>query len=669
MLEKMSGEQSSISAEEGDRSAIAHAQWKCIDQLAAQYKYKKIRGTDNNFEDDKWIDSNNRKLISWSTIVDNDNSQALLLLLKIGAYHQIESRKNTIFTMCGTLSTFMVLLNDVIKNKYILVGRKNELLLGFNEISTTDLRQAIDERIILGYSIKNHMVSVLGFVKEIPRQEINNLPIFTANYDYPWKGNKLLDWVNKRHSDLGISLPEIKPYLSMPLGTTQPIIERSMDMIVNHGENILAIHNMAMEFDDSNYRAFFHSKYGVAFMKSISGTFDQLIPIVIRKRGREIISVRWFGCIVNLLRGACINIILLTTGLRNFDLRSLEIGCCKPSGRVDVLNYIDADISKTNIHILLPVPGQTRKAINLLERLRWNHSNHYVIAPTNTNRLDKNKSEARVTASTINRWLAYFSKHYDIPFVIVDRNDDEFTAHCYRATVASWLDSSSNLSILLIKRLFGHTNSLMPLAYLHHNPYFIKARQDGLEQASEVMSARMAKAAEKHSLSGKRGEDLIRGFEEHKAEHKVSSESLYDKELFTTFQARIKERIMNGSMYAMMTPFGVICTRNPNDSTPTPCAKISDKDMLRESALNKELWDYMQARPNPGQCIGKACEHALLGPWSTALKDSFAWFVDFLAGRIGQELTTEELRIEAKSFVQQYAMDMQKIFGMVNSDD
>jgi hypothetical protein len=666
MLEVLSDEQLSVSAEDEYKSAIAHAQWKCIDQLATQYKHKKIRGTDNNFEDDKWIDLNNRKSISWSTIVDNDNSQALILLLKIGAYHQVESRKNAIFTMRGNLSGFMTLLNKVLKNKRILVGRRNELLVGFNEITTNDLRQAIDERIISGFSVKNHMASILGFVKEIPRQEINNLPIFTANYDYPWQGSTLLDWVNKRHSDLGFSLPEIKSYLSMPPGITQLIIEHSMSMIENHGENILAIHSKAMECDASNYSAFFNSRDGASFMKSISDIFDQLIPIVIRRKGRERISAEWFRRIVNLLRGACINIILLTTGLRSFDLTSLKIGCCKPSGRVDILNYLDTDISKTNIRILLPVPEQTRKAIDLLERLRWNDSNPYVIASSYTNKV--NNSEFRVTASTINRWLANFAKYYDIPFVITDRNDDEYTAHCYRATVAGWLDSSSNLSILLIKRLFGHTNSLMPLSYLHHNPYFIKARKESLEQASEVMSARMSKAAEQHLLSGKRGEDLIRGFEEYKSENSVSSESLSDKELFTTFQARIKERIMSGSMYAMMTPFGVICTRNPNDSTPTPCAKLSDRDILRESEVNKELWDYMQARPNPGQCIGKNCEHAMLGPWSTAIRDSFAWYIDFLAGRNGQELTTDELKIEAKSFVQQYAPDMQKIFGMTNSD-
>ncbi|MDI1231651.1 MAG: hypothetical protein PSU93_10920 [Methylobacter sp.] len=660
---------SSVLAKDGDMRAIAHAQWKCIDELASQYKDKKIRGTNNNFEDDRWTDSlNNRSFIDWKKIVDNDKGPALILLLKIGVYHQITTRGNSISTVKGTLSLLMILLNEVIKNKSVLVGRKNELLLGFDEITTNDVCKAIDRRIKSHHTIKGHTVGALNIIKEIPKHEVNYLSIYKAKFDYPWEGGSFYSWVNRRHSDLNISPKESKPYLPMPSRTTQQIIECSMNMIERYGEDILEIHNKALEFNDFNYIGLFHSKYGIEYMKGKSYIFDSLIPIVITKYkyGRERISVEWFERIVALLRGACINIMLLTTGLRNFDLISLKIGCCKKSDKVDILNYIDAFISKSSIHMSLPVPDQTRKAIELLERLRWKTSNPYVISPTKLSEAN-DKSEYRVYPSVVNRCLVNFAKHFDIHFVITDRNDEDYTAHCYRATVAGWLETSSNLAILLIKRLFGHTNSLMPLAYLHHNPLFIQARKESLEQASEAMSTRMAQAAEDHVLSGKRGEDLIRGFEKHKSECKVSSESLTDKELFTTFKDRIKERIVSGSMYAMMTPFGVICTRNPNDSTPTPCAKLSDRDKLRESGVDKELWDYMQALPNPGQCTGKACEHAMLGPWSTAIRDSFSWYVDFLEGRAGQELTTESLKIEAKSFVKQYAPDMQKIFGLVDS--
>jgi hypothetical protein len=51
-------------------------------------------------------------------------------------------------------------------------------------------------------------------------------------------------------------------------------------------------------------------------------------------------------------------------------------------------------------------------------------------------------------------------------------------------------------------------------------------------------------------------------------------------------------------------------------------------------------------------------------PWSTVLKDSFIWYVNFLEGNVGKELSSNELIEEAKCFVKQYAPEMQKIFGL-----
>ena len=121
-----------------------------------------------------------------------------------------------------------------------MVGRKNELLLGFDEISTNDVRLAFDDKIRRGSSI-DHAVSALKTVTEIPSTYINDLSIFVANYDYPWMGDTFSNWVKKRYADLAIALPEGKPYPPMPPRTTHLIIEWSMNLIENYGENILAM--------------------------------------------------------------------------------------------------------------------------------------------------------------------------------------------------------------------------------------------------------------------------------------------------------------------------------------------------------------------------------------------------------------------------------------------
>lgn len=645
---------------------LGKAQWACIADLMKRYNGRKIPGTDNFFEDSIWRDTNSEISIIWSSVFEGDESAALILLLKIGTLYQLESKQIRISTLNGYLNQLKSLLGNLIKNKMILVGRENDLLIGINEITADDIKQVLDNRIVSGFFI-DKLVGPLNLIKQIPKQAVNNLSFFIIEFDYPWGNESFDSWVNSRYFELSKSIPEAKPFLPLPSSTTSEIIDRSMSMIEHYSEKVIAIHAKVKTQNHYSYGVFFNENYNDEFIEKITNDFKELFPVVLTGHKIKKVSAHWFSKIVRLLISACINIILLTTGLRNFDLVSLRVGCCKSSGRVDILNYIIADISKTSSRICIPVPNQTKNAIDILERLTLKDTDKYLI-PRSRPHLFKSSSKStdgsRVKTATINNWLILFANHFNIPFLISDRNNDEYTAHCYRATVAGWLESASNLSILLIKRLFGHSNSLMPLAYIHHNPIFISARREGLELASEEMSKRMANAAQQNMLSGLRGGELARGFEKLKNEYCSSSESLSDKELFTNFQSRIKERILNGSMYAMMTPFGVICTRNPNDSSPTPCAKNSDREMLKQYEIDKELWSYMQSRPNPGQCIGKRCQHAMLGPWSTVLKDSFIWYVKFLEGNVGKELSSNELIEEAKCFVKQYAPDMQKIFGL-----
>lgn len=653
-----------ITANLEEVARIAEAQWTCITALKNKYKGRKIRGSTNLFEDGEWRGIDDNLAVIWTSIDPDNNREALILLLKIGVYHHLETKGGYLRSQVQNVSAFMTFFNDSLTSKAVLTGQPGDLLVGFNEINSSDVLLAFDKRILLGRKYAHSHV-YLNLIKDIPKHAIDNFSIFTCRYEYPWNGTTYGAWIKKRYAELGVSVPETKPYLAMPPETTQPLIERSMLFIERFAEEILVAHAEARLLHQSSYTEFLQSAAGVRFIKERMTFFESLGKSNNYRAAPGKTTVKRFERIVDLLRAACINIILLTTGLRNIDLTLLRVGCCQPSGRVDMLFYVDAEIKKTGIRMLLPVPEQTKKAIGLLERLRWDDANPYVIAPKGgfwTHDVLE-RAEANVSKSTVNRWISKFATWFDIPFLTPDRGDEEYTAHCYRATVAGWLDSASNLSILMVRRLFGHANHLMPLAYLNHNPIFVKARKDAIEEAANAMAKRMGEAAAKGQLSGVRGDELIQGFKAQRAALRASSESLTDNELLTTFQERIRERILNGSMLAMMTPFGVICTRNPNDSSQPPCARRSDREKLKEYEIDQELWRYVQSAPNPGQCVGKRCEHSMLGPWSTAIKESFIWYADFLEGRVGQALTTDELREEAKSFIRQYAPDIEKIFG------
>lgn len=645
-------------------SGVAYAQWTCIALLHEKYRSKPIRDSENNFEDDVWRCTGARSMaIYWSSIDPNGDKAALVCFLKIAMYRHLESRRGSLNTVLGYINQLMQFFAEIFEKKKILLGRPGCLLMGFDEIDSSDIEAAFERRILQGRKI-DQVSAFLSIFKQLPRSATDNLQIFTTRFNYPWAQNNFEVWQKIKFAELGSSMPEVRPFLAMLPETTRPLIERSMFVMENYADEIITTHDEARRLDTSSYTAFFKTDAGIRFANDRLQFFEESKSIKRNEKFTASRPVQRFELIVELLRAACINIILFTTGLRNGDVTLLRVGCCKSSGRVDMLYYVDAEIMKTDVRLQLPVPAQAKMAISILERLRWDDANPYVVAPKGMwTPSMRERSQAIVGPSSINAWLFRFADWFGIPFFPKERANQDYTAHCYRATVAGWLDSSSNLSILLVRRLFGHGSQLMPLAYLHHNPIFIKARKEAIETAANAMAQRMADAVAESRVAGSRGEELLAGYREHRDQCRSVSESLTDKELKTTFQERIKERISSGSMLAMMTPFGVICTRNPNDSSQPLCAKVSDQRKLREHGINQEIWDHLQSVPDPSRCVGKSCTHAMLGPWSIAIRDSLKWYIAFLEGSTGNTLSMEELRFEAKSFIKQYAGDIQKIYA------
>lgn len=639
---------------------LADAQWKCIKALERSYCGKRIRDSGNLFEEAEWRDLHTGDAIIWGSLDVCGERPALVLYIKIAAYQYLEIKRARLTTIKSSVSSLLTLLNALFISKRILLGCEGDYLFGINKLTSDDILFAIDARIALAKTVQ-HGAIALDLIKSMSRFAVNELDIFCCTFEYPWRDIGLHKWIASRYAVLNVPLPEVRPFLAMPPETSRPLIERSMSVIEKLSKVVLDIHRLVLERGFVSYGEFLATLEADRLFSKLDVDFDLVGGAVCT--ADAVVSTAWFESIVDLVRAACINIILLTSGIRNIDLTMLKKGCCRPSGRVDVLYYLHADVLKNRVSMVLPVPPQAFEAIKVLEELRWDNDSPYLIARKPMALYSGDSFlQGRVEKSTINRWLSKFAGWFNIPFITARGDDEEYTAHCYRATVAAWLDSASNLSVLLIRRLFGHANGLMPMAYLQHNPLFIKARKESIEAAAEIMSKRMAAAVSSGKVGGLRGDQLVRGYKLHSETLRANSQSLTDKEILTTFEQRIRERILGGSMLTMMTPFGVICARNPNDSRASPCAKRADKDRVQEFELDKELLDIVQAAPNPGQCIGKRCEFAILGPWSVAIKESLAWYVDFLKGRSGMAITSDELREEAKMFIRQYAADVKRIF-------
>jgi hypothetical protein len=214
-----------------------------------------------------------------------------------------------------------------------------------------------------------------------------------------------------------------------------------------------------------------------------------------------------------------------------------------------------------------------------------------------------------------------------------------------------------------VRRLFGHSNDVMPAVYLNNNPAFVAEREAQKARAHAETARSMGLAASEGRLAGIKGEQLERGYQAHKSRmeaEKQKSHSLTDAETLMTFIQILEERINNGSVCAFLTPFGVQCMRNPSDTSQPPCAKRANRNKTQD--IDPELLKHV-SDINPQQCIGTSCTEAVLGPWSTSVLETLNWYRALLSHQLGDAFTEEHFIESAKQFIQQYQVPLRKVFG------
>jgi integrase len=659
---------------------LAANQWILINKLEADYQGKYVYGTECRFEDDRWFNGDGRSddaSLKWDSNLNL--SRSLKLLLKVVFFEMILSRRILISTVISSkLATFRHIILPIIQTKFLLNGAEGELQLGLNGITNQDLQVAIDSRLVSAYSKENFIGTCyeLNNFIEYANQAAERAPIYQINACMPWRIAGILPekWVGRRAADLDHAFRKTVGFVPLASETVNPIIERSLSIIYDFDGHFKSMSQVLAYFDSQVTEAKYkirNRKTAVTALEKYGSIFANILvpPETKGVDTAELIRliIVWMRQLLYLARGACVNIILLTTGLRNSDIRGLQSGCCESSRRVDMLYYLDAFIKKTKNKVLLPVPEQTNRAVKLLQDIKFTKSPYLldglVFAPgtKNTGFSDPDSDSRVLGADGINRLLREFAEHFNIPFS-TGIDDSESSAHCYRTTVAGWLGSASALSMLMVRRLFGHSNDVMPTVYLRNNPSFIKERESIKAQTASATSYNMANAAASGNIAGLKGEQLEAGYMLHSSQFqkdKSKSYSLTDIEMVTSFAKVLEQRLLSENIFGFPTPFGVLCGRNPSDTSQAPCARRSQRN--NTSDVDQSLLDNLSAI-DPANCIGGSCKEAMIGPWSESIKETLIWYAKLLRHQLGENFTEKHFQDQAISFIRQYSAPIKKVF-------
>jgi integrase len=677
---------------------LGKQQWVVLDALANKYKDTDLSSIlhHGRFFDNEWFPNHvqSPETIKFDRLFPNANYYPLELICRIACYKLIVNRGMAQSTVFAYLSTFC---NGILKDEgwgNVMIAARDQPFAILSSIEEEFITSYAQARLALSSTLST---TGFHFLNSLQLMNSTDLKTFTSGITMPWtsEGLPVLNWLEQQKEVVGTeekneeAKKKEKFYAPLEFEAVSLIVKHSMPFILEHYELLSALFELVrVEYKKSKGAVHKNKIQGASNSAAVSDFIEKhkavlsgIMPIKYststkRKHISPLVDQKWISDILRTTQSACTWIILLTTGLRNLDMRGLRIGCCKPSKRMESTWWLVADVQKTKNRLVIPVGEPTYKAVKLLENSRtWSLGTFLIASPRHylNNResgrsLTENELGGIKAGETFNELLRVIPKRYKFTISIMGDSDSEATAHCVRSTLAGYVAVNSNVAILILKKLFGHSNALMPNEYIRRNPLVIQKRKELLLKHANDMARDMAHATAYKEVGGRSGERLLEGAEtalaEIEEEARIENVSLTEMDMRQKLEDRLfaifHSDILEEETYALMTPMAVVCMRACNNVGDSPCAAASNRQSRADSGIKKAITDALISLPNPAQCVGVGCADALLAKkWSQPLLESFDFYHQYCEGT-GQSSTKLE---NAKVFIDMYAEPLKKVFG------
>ncbi|EJG1803647.1 TPA: tyrosine-type recombinase/integrase [Vibrio parahaemolyticus] len=590
------------------------SEWVIIQTLQAQYHGQLVKKTFNEkyqrecvFQEDTWDYSKEHKdwlKASFSNIFPSDHSAtALELAVRIIGYHLSRGHSKKEYsakTIAGTLGDSKQAINWLIE-KNILVGSPGDYLIPSSRLKSADFNLFFDE--IGHYSLTGFLgkTRLLSIWHEMSKA--NRLPSFMSLPLDPFQGNSAKSaWDTRSHlrkkkdEDEGSWDP-------IPLNYAFQIVNEALKLIEDQHQDVLDAYELlrlAQEIHSDRHT-------GLKMLLSDRPEMKEKLPPRCLVDGR--LTIKPIIDLITEAQASAIIIVLSTTGLRNWEMRNLKVGCCKPDQTIRGTFRLEACIKKTSKErsngkiVALPIPKTTASAIEILEAMRFHGGEYLIESPV---RAKGKRPSTHFVDTRVKRFCTEKNIGY-IPH-----------PHQFRKTIAGWFGIHSKYATLLVMRLFSHESAAMANRYLFNNPLIKEERVKTLMEAFQSLIGPLKEALIDGKLKGPMGEQLNNAIANH-----AYFEGLTGDELVQSLEKLLRERVESGQTYLLLTPLAV-CTTNTHSNDLPPCAAITCSKGT--CTIDDQIGRFNQTVPNPEKCQGAGCNRAII---TTLTKDGVTRNLEF----------------------------------------
>lgn len=676
---------------------IGLAQWSGLHQLEQEYDQLSMSEFGENFvfSDNKWpLKEDGLTTVDWGRCLSpSKDNYPLIVMLKVTFYYHIQIRKVSQKSLRTPLGLFLNTFGLFFANHKILKAQENQVFVPASSLTTDKVTAIVAEAVREEKIGSDHLLRFFDLVNSVPRHLFSSALFLHVSVITPWsevvpiKGFKrttqYFNDITGRISDLS----DVKSYKAFSPKVCGQIVDFCLPIVTEHQKKLSRIINLVINPDSyaKARRGNIRGEYLIASVRKEvqkHGEFLQSVyPIryldgstyngVAEKNKR--IGAKWARELYQTCQSAALWILLLTTALRNIDIRlSLMRECYTSVDDSKLMHYLITDISKVGkTDYPIPIPPQTVSAIDFLNSINFAPKDvQNLVVKHQISSFKHKQSHWHFNAGNeLNNRMRKLAEDIGVDLLdgLEEDENPEGLAHRCRATMAGWIGTNSPMAVLLVKRLFGHTNEIMPNSYLEHNKDVQKIRAEIRKATYIDMSENIAIAVVDNKISGGIKKRLTEGRNHLEALIKDENGSMTGPELRETLIERLKKelyvRLSNGEMLGLQTPLTYICTRNPSSSIDAPCNIQSNKVARIKNDIDKAFVAGLQmtSLPNLDNCKGQSCPHSLLydNPITKLLLEQYKYYSSY---KVGMGQTDIDEVADAKRFIELYANPLIEVY-------
>ncbi|WP_434638197.1 site-specific integrase [Sulfurimonas sp. NW7] len=324
------------------------------------------------------------------------------------------------------------------------------------------------------------------------------------------------------------------------------------------------------------------------------------------------ISRVYYSNVVRSLYGACLILILFSTGMRKSELYSLQRGCLDTISNLDI-PLVENEVLKTDVGITkIPISEVGAKAIRLLEKLGKILSSQEqgpLLVPVERVRNDDDPNKLASVPTHVPSMMQKFCD-------IIGYGKAPHP-HQFRHTLAAAVWERTEQAPVLLKILYNHSSLSMTLHYLRRNPIIKYAKKELFRRKYLPLVQQVVRYQQNNEIVGPASKRVKK-----MAEYIANSDEFAgktEKELTLALEELFMSMIEQDQMKLFLTPF-CVCMRLNSSASKSPCMLIEDHSDTVLATL-----------PRTDRCVGSVCQDSLFTPLhQDALNESMDFYENYL---------------------------------------